>query len=365
MNLLSRWAITFSAALLSATLLLTAASPARAFDGAAIVAAIAAAQAYLAGIMQNLLNANIVNLGGTIEVEASRQIAAARLIAQGEIASRTQLYMEQTRAEAVEKFRLSPRACFDASVGTAANVAAGETRELTTNLNRSLASRTINTPSTSAAVAEIFKDHAGKYCSADDARMGRCSAAPADLQNADVRADNILGRSALNQDQLDAAIKFCRNVVAPVPVQNIPVAWEKTAQGQAFVSGLLVQQARVSAAQNACVSAIAERMVIPGLGASAQLNVADVSPRQLMEATVNGRFASQSWYTMLAQEGSVENLLRELNKQQAFELWMAMRQFQQMERVESLLASDLSVTVEQDAERLRRARDAAARASGG
>ncbi|MFB9033492.1 hypothetical protein QT207_019375 [Xanthomonas euvesicatoria] len=184
----------------------------------------------------------------------------------------------------------------------------------------------------------------------------------AELQNADVRADVLLGSASLTPAQSDAAKALVANIVNPIPTQNIPTKWENTAQGRAFVSGQLLEQARTSVAANSLNQAVAARTRIPGLGSAAMLNRADVSEREMMEAQVRGRFESPDWYKMLAAM-STENLLRELNKQSAFGLWMDYREFSQMERIESLLATDLAVTVKQDSEkRLQQARSAAAKA---
>ena len=347
------------ALLLGGVMLFSASRPALAFDGAAIAAAIAAAQAALAGIMQNLLNVNIGNIGATIQVETQREIAAERQIAQGRVAAETALYMEEARAEAAERYELSPRACYDTAAGMAAAAGVGEAREAVAGMMRDLTTRGINVPSTSAAVTAIFRDHE-QFCSPESARLGRCAApASPELQNADIRVDALLARTFLTPEQQDAAQKLCRNITAPIPVQNLPAGIEKTPAGRQFVAAQLVQQARVSAAQNACLSAVAKRVVVSGLGEGSTTQ-ADVSPMQLMESTVNSRFASPEWNKMIATSLN-ENLLRELNKQQAFGLWMQFQQFQQFERIESMLAADLAVTIERDAERLRATREAAVR----
>lgn len=60
---------------------------------------------------------------------------------------------------------------------------------------------------------------------------------------------------------------------------------------------------------------------------------------------------------------STENLLREQNKMQAFKLWMDLQSFQQMERVEAMLATNLAMGVKADsAADLEVARSAAAKA---
>lgn len=341
-------------------------------DGAIAAAGAAEAGGAVAGAVGTAASSIITQLRlidqdigagfGKLYEELAKQTAAQRTFEQGAIQAQTQLYMEDKRAEAQEKFALSPRACFETASGVASTVAAGESRETANDLNRLMAERTLNTPSTAAAISDIYRTHASKYCSAADAKLGRCSAAPADLQNADVRADMLLGSSGLTQEQAEAAKALVTNIVNPIPTQNIPVEWEKTPQGKAFLAGQYLQQARASVAANSLNHAVAARVRVPGLGSSAMLNKADVSEVEMMEAQVRGRFESPAWYKMIAGM-SMENLLRELNKQSAFGLWQDYRQFSQLERIETLLATDVAISVQRDSEeRLRQARAAAAKA---
>ena len=329
--------------------------------GAGVVAAVGTAASSI--ITQLRLMQQDMGAGfGKLYEELSKQTAAQRTFEQGAIQAQTQLYMEERRAEAQEQFALSPRACYETATGVASTVASGEVRETANDLNRLMAERTLATPSTAAAIGNIYRTHTSKYCSAADAKLGRCSAAPAEMQNADVRADILLGSSGLTQEQAEAAKALVTNIVNPIPTQNIPADWEKTPQGRAFLAGQYMEQARGSVAANSLNQAVAARVRVPGLGSSAMLNRADVSEVEMMEAQVRGRFESPSWYKMIAGMG-MANLLRELNKQSAFGLWMDYRQFSQMERIETLLATDLAINVKRDSEeRLRQARAAAAKA---
>lgn len=329
--------------------------------GAAVSGAIGSAATAIVQQLQQM-DMNIGAGFGKLYEEISKQTAAQRTFQQGAIQAQTQLYMEEKRAEAQEKFALSPRACFETASGAASTVAEGQASQTADDLNHLMADRTLNTPSTAAAIADIYRTHVDKYCSDEDAREGRCTAVSPDLQNADVRAGLLLGSSSLTQDQADAAKALVTNIVDPIPTQDIPTAWENTPQGKAFVAGQYIEQARASVAANSLDHAVAERVRVPGLGTSAMLNRADVSELEMMEAQARGRFESPAWYTMIAGMGT-DNLLRELNKQSAFGLWMDYHQFKQLERIETILATDLSINVKHDSEeQLRQARAAAAKA---
>lgn len=330
--------------------------------GSAVSMAIGTATASIVGWLERL-NLTIEAGFGRLYAEIAKQTAAMRTFEQGNAAVQSQMYMEKARADAQEKYELSPRVCFETAGGASAAVAAGEVRETLNGLNRDFAKRTMFTPNTSAAVGKLYDDHVDKYCSQQDADLGRCSrVADAKLQNADVRADATLNTSSYTPDQITAARAFVNNVANPMPTQNIPKDWERTPQGKTFVAGQYIEQARASVAANSLNAAVAARTPIQGLGSAAMLNKADVSELELMESQVRGRFESPAWYKMIAGL-SLENLLREANKMQALKLWMDLKSYQQMERVETVLATQLAVDVKRDSEqRLRDARLAASKA---
>lgn len=320
--------------------------------------------------LATLMTAQFALLNQTISIgfaklygEIQKQTAAMRTFEQGNAAVQSQLFIEKARADAQVKYELSPRVCFETAGAAAASVAAGETRQTTAELNRDSAKRTMFTANTSAAVVGLYDDHVSKYCSQQDADLGRCSRpAAAALQNADVRADATLNVSSYSPEQIAAARAFVANVTNPIPTQNIPKDWEKTDQGKTFIAGQYIEQARASVAANSLNAAIAARVPIQGLGSAALMNKPDLSEMELMESQVRGRFESPSWYQMLA-GFSLENLLREVSKMRALELWIDFKSYRQMERVETVLATQLAIEVKQDSEfRLREARLAASKA---
>lgn len=334
--------------------------------GATVTAAVSAAGSSIVALLTQI-DLTISNGFGKMYSEMSKQTASARVMEQGRIEADYSNYVNEKRADIQQDFALSPRACYEKQASNAVAEASNSVAGAVQTLNRDFSALTLHTPNTAAAVNKIYADHASKYCSAQDAKLGRCSsAASADLQNADVRVDNLLrpDRNVLTPEQYDAAVKFMRNTVNPIPTQQIPAGWEKTEQGKAFVAAQLVEQARSSVASNSFSQMIAMRQVQPGLGSSAGLNTADVSMLQLVKSQVDGRFLSKDWYAMIAGLGDA-NLLREQNKMQALDLWLALQQYQQGERIEALLATDLAASVKRDSdERLAKARIAAARSKG-
>ncbi|MDH0342166.1 hypothetical protein [Chromobacterium haemolyticum] len=330
--------------------------------GASVSAAIATAASTIVTWLEKI-NLTIENGFGKLYSEISKQTAEQRVFEQGTIAANTQIYMEKARADAAVRYELSPRVCYETAGGAAVGLASGETRENLNDLNKNFSQRTLFTPNTAAAVAKIYDDHTSKYCSQQDVQLGRCSS-PVDpkLQNADVRADAMLNYSSLSPAQVAAAQALVNNLANPIPTQNIPKNWEKSPQGKAFVAGQYIEQARASVAANSLNQSIAMRTPVQGLGSAAMLDKPDVSELEVMESQVRGRFESPSWYKMIA-AFSLENLLREQSKMKALELWMDLKSFHQMERIETVLATQLAMDVKRDSEsRLAQARAAAAKA---
>lgn len=364
------------AATLACTILMGSASPALACCGDGKTAAEGAGEAgkavarMISQSAENIslwlvqLNLTISNGFGKLYGEIAKQTASIRAFEQGKIAVQAKQHMGEAAADAQTKYELSPRACFETSGGLAAGMAAGEVKQTANELNRDFAKRTMFTPNTSAAVGKIYDDHVSKYCSQQDADLGRCSR-PVDpaMQNADVRADATLNTTSYTPEQVTAARAFVANVANPVPTQNIPKDWEKTDQGKMFIAGQYVEQARASVVANSLNAAVAARTPIQGLGSAAMMNKPNMSELELMEIQVRGRFESPAWYQMIA-GFSLENLFRELVKTRALSSSIDLKSYQQMERVETVLATQLAITVRQDSEqRMREARASAAKAA--
>ncbi len=308
------------------------------------------------------LNTTIATGFGKVMAEIQRQTAALRTMEEGNAAVLSQLHMERARAEAATRYEPSPRLCFEASGGAASGVASTSVDQTWRGLNDKASARALFTPNTSAAVAKLYDEHASKYCSQQDADLGRCSAVDPKMQNADVRADVLLNTPSYTPEQIAAAQAFVTNVANPVPTQNIPASWEKTSQGKAFVAGQYIEQARASVATNSLNAAIAARTPIQGLGTAAMLNKADASKQELIESQVRGRFESPAWYKMIA-GFSLENMMREVVKSRALQAQMDLAEYQRTERIEAVLSTQLAIANKQDAElRQRELRAASAKA---
>ena len=303
------------------------------------------------GVIQSWLERMTMTIGsgfGKVVAEIMKQTAAQRVMAQGVVAVQTQAYWDKVNGDRAIKYEESKRVCYEAAGGSAAGVAAGETREYVADLGRKFASRSLYTPNAQATLGKIYSDHQDKYCSQPDAELGRCKPAPAPLQNADIRADLSINVSRYTPEQAEAAQALINNLANPTPTQNLPKDLEKTKEGKTYVALQGVEQARLSVAANSLNHMVASRLPVKGLGSAALLNQPDVSENDLIESQIRGRFESPSWHALLA-GFSLNNLLREMNKQQAVRLYMSLKELQRWERIELILATSLALDVEKDA----------------
>lgn len=328
--------------------------------GATVSSTITTATGTVVSTLQQL-NLTVQQGFTSLAMAIQQQTAEQKVQQQGMIAVETARDMTKAKAEAIERYQVSPRACFETAGGAAIASAAGDTAQNADDLNRNAAQRTLYTVNTVADVQQRLRNHFDKYCSAQDAALGRCTAVSSAMQNADVRADALYSNSTLSSDQLTAAQALAQNLVNPMPVQNLPRSAESTHAGKVFIAGQYMEQAGLSVASDIVNHSIAERTPVKGLGTSAMMNTPDISEMGLMEAQVQGRFESPAWYTMLASM-SQENLLREMNKQMALKLWMDLKAYKQQERQEAAVATLVALEVRRDAEaNLDHARSAALR----
>lgn len=307
--------------------------------GASVAAAITTSTTTIVGWLTQI-QASIAQGFMGVMSEINKQTAQIKQIEEASLITQEAMRMEQIAADARTKFEPSPRACYEVAGGAAIGVAGGEVKETAASLNAAAADRTLKTTSSAAVVkksVELSKTLGGK----------------------DVRADTLYNATSIADPV--AAQALANNMLNPIPTQTLPKGFDKSPQGQVFAAEQMIEQARMSVAYASVNAAIAAKTPVKGLGSAAMFSKADVSEQELMQAMVNGRFESPGWYSMLAGMDEL-NLLREQNKQIALGLWMDLKRYQQFERIEANLATQLAIAVKGDsAGRLDNARNAALR----
>lgn len=224
----------------------------------------------------------------------------------------------------------------------------------TSALNKSYLQRSKYNTSTSALIDNRVATHNAKYCSAKDVQLGRCGHAAGDpaMEDADINPDSLFTPSGevltYTADQRAAAEAFATRVVAPYPVPNIPKSWEKTPEGKAYVDAVAVKTAQESLAMNSLNNAIAMRSRTNGLGGQLASNIGmkrlkgnpDASLMAIMEAK-GTQFMDPEWHKeVIAKSVSPADLLKEQVRISAYKSFVDYKSYQQLERIEAILAAD-------------------------
>ncbi|MDB6096363.1 MAG: putative secreted protein [Francisellaceae bacterium] len=218
------------------------------------------------------------------------------------------------------------------------------------NPNVSLNSTVTNTPQ------EIIGTHFLNYCNSNSTEsMVNCNNTDSTSQYGDLKALSLLGGTQYSAAQKTAANYFIRNLTAPAPTSDFGDKLLKLSSG--FAQGLqamapsevnkmaseLGYNAAASVAQNSLYSIFADRD---------QTSSSTPSILSVMESEATRRFMdtaattdpTQSWYLMVA-KSTEQGLLKEIAQMEAFKIWLEYQRYRQMERIETLLAAQLSLSI--------------------
>lgn len=232
-------------------------------------------------------------------------------------------------------------------------------------LNKAYVNKSKYNTSTSALIDSRIAQHNSKYCSSRDVQLGRCTAAAGDpsMEDADVNPDSLFTPSGevltYTAAQRAAAEAFAARVVAPYPTPNIPKSWEKTPEGKAYVDAVAVKTAQESLAMNSLNNAIAMRSRTNGLGGQLANNIGmkrlkgnpDASLMAIMEAK-GTQFMDPEWHKeVIAKSVSPADLLKEQVRISSYKSFVDYKSYQQLERIEAILAADYSMTASKEMER--------------
>ncbi len=199
---------------------------------------------------------------GKLMAEKQRQTASLRLLKQGNIAVRSQIYMQEQAAVAIEQ--RTPPANLTSTVTNSAMLAE-QTSLVRAKLAANDAAVMADFYTTKSVDPAIVIERHKPYCSQADVDRARCeTAASPTMQNADLAINSILNPGegqyeTLADEERNAGIAFVKNVVNPVPVGHSAMASPATAQGKAYEATLLADQAALSLAAHSFDAAIANR----------------------------------------------------------------------------------------------------------
>lgn len=305
--------------------------------------------------------------------DANKQNAVNKALTQTQLDYQGAVEVAQASADVRDALQPAPNACQTMRSGTAIPEATNTARQVVNTLGRHNADRNGGRDPTNGqplppakAATQIYQTHTSQFCGPEDLAQGRCTTL-SPVANGDVRADVLLtppnGSKSYTPLEAEAAEAFKKNVTNPTPAPNLPKQMANTPQGKAYYVQQMVANARMSVAQHSLDQIIAEHTKQPGLGAQMQMPQADASVLDVIQYEVDRRFSNSGWYIAMA-TATTDALLREVANILAFNVWVDYRRYMQMERVETLLATQLAMEVEQDAAvRLAAQRNMAAKGS--
>lgn len=130
-------------------------------------------------------------------------------------------------------------------------------------------SKTLHVPNSTKVLAQRLTGSFGDYCSPESLQRGHCPSgvvSPKNMPDADIQATSILGTQdsqsqTLSEDEHDAATRYVQWVTDPVPIDDLPVASEKTQVGKLYLTEKRKRAAIASAAQFSMNKIIASRWV--------------------------------------------------------------------------------------------------------
>ena len=203
-------------------------------------------------------------------------------------------------------------------------------------------------------LAQTIEEHNTTFCTEGDARRGRCTAAKASMQGANMNAGSLLtpvaGDTYTPDEQL-ASDSFIRMVVDPVPEGQLPASLERTPAGQRYRVEHMASAAQLSMVKHSLNQIAAARSpdgeLMPG-GAGA--GGSGISMVGHMKKFVEDRFGNPQYNQSLSTRNEL-GLLREVAHSLAANNYFAFQSYKQQERTEALLATHLALATRERAER--------------
>jgi hypothetical protein len=201
---------------------------------------------------------------------------------------------------------------------------------------------------------KVFDDHKNYFCTTEDARRGRCDAAPPAMRGANMSAGSLLTPVAgdtYSADEARAAKSFITLATDPIVAGPLPPGLDRSPAGQRYRLESMAAAAQMSVAKHslnqimAARSAEGELVDITGGAAGEKLSI-----KGLMKKFVGDRFGNPNYDQDLATKGEM-GLLREVAINLAAKNWMDYHQFSQGERIETLLAVQVAMATRERSER--------------
>lgn len=301
---------------------------------AAIVSAIVTMQVVVTGVIQKMI-ASILDVTTKMQsaqqaVDAAMQRQTIKAVADAQNMAEEERVMRFKSADLARDMAPPPFVCQTAAAGDQMSRSNAAAVDLTDTMTRQLARRSANTNNSIMAADQIANERR---------QIGE------DKYDQVVNATTLLNRKTYTQDEEKAAQIFIRNVVDPTPVPALPANFKDTPGGREMQANLTVRNNMLSIASNSLTRIFADRKSVAASGTNAGLNKADLSAKELADAEVDKRFALPAWKEGILAATSAVTVLKELTIALGFSVQQEQKAYEQMERIEALLAADMSQNV--------------------
>lgn len=187
---------------------------------------------------------------------------------------------------------------------------------------------------------QVMQNYRAKYCTEQDVQRGRCTAvASVMMQGAPLRASTLLTPTSgetYTTEEASAAVDFIQMVTNPVPQEMLPKALESKTGADRFSLAQMHAHAQMSMASGALNHIMATRRA---QGADNQQAISLVG---MMKDIVSAGFGDSKHEKEVAGTGE-KAMYQQINLHLADSNWMDFQAYQQSERIESLLAVQLSL----------------------
>lgn len=295
-----------------------------------------------------------------------KQTVAQQQLQQADLNYKAAQAMQEASAEADDKFtsassditnpNASGNACSTMSTA-AATTSAAQSAQLTARaLSATGMRKHLYTSNASTAMQKTLENHNQNFCSAEDAKRGRCgsggaTSVPPEMQDADINAGTLLapsGAQTYTDNETKAALQYIDHVLGPIPTENLPIAAERLPSGKRYI----VEERAVNSVRSMAAYSLnqifANHTAEDPSGSTPEGKISIIG---LMKKFVEERYGSADYRKNLSTLDN-EGLLREIAQNMAYQNWVGYYSYLQGERTEGLLATTLAMNARERSERV-------------
>lgn len=317
----------------------------------------------------DLISAKVTDMGNLLDTKlqdgftqnanyAKAQVGAVQQIADASNVANARVLRDVRNSELRDEHTVSPQACAALDAAQAAGQGLLQAERITAAITSVMDPRNEAAAGTGAwwgqaqSVSSANALHLSRYCAADEALAGLCTASP--RPNADIRATSYFQEVYDGSDGVNAANDFVTNVVQPVVPAALRGDQLSSVAGQDASARRRAHDARMSLARHVLSSTMALQAPVVALNQEQknQLAARGVSPvpdsgswMQVLALEVDRRFTEVGWAASL-QNMTPTAVSREIAIQLSLANYIGMQNLRMQMRGNAMAAAQLAVGVE-------------------